>query len=1039
MKRLLLGIVLAVLLFFSLSQVSVVVPVMYGSENVKYNESALAEHCHEDCSVTACETASSGDYKEDDRACSESLAPTTEWNKTFGGTRNDTSWSVVQTPDGGYLVVGDTCSYGSGIIDAWLVKTDRDGNIEDGWPKTYGDSLGDRARSVARTFDGGYVIAGYTDSYGAGIDDFWLIKVNASGHKEWDQTFGGTAVDRAYAVLQRVDGGYVLVGHTKSVGEGKEDVFLVKIGDDGQESWNWYGGSNSDMGRCVVQTSDGGFAIAGSTNSFGAGSHDFYLIKTNPNGGWEWSKWYGGTGEDQAYSIVQTIDGGYLLAGDTKSDGTDHYDIMLVKTDCDGNIENGWPKTYGGPGDDTAWSVIQTYDGGYLVVGDTTSYGAGQEDFWLVKTDSSGIEQWTRTYGDTGSDMASSVQQTGDGGYIVAGRTNSYGEGENDFWLIKLSSESDTADLNVLPRMQRKDTMMLCLGGCPLEGIHAWDVQHRGDWSHNCPHCNMSCSRAAISMINSYYGGYLSQDRISYYYFEELHGDGLPEGDLGCGRGMPQEDALEWALNGASVEHRSGKPPFSDIKYWIDSGRPILRRHVHSEGAHATVIDGYEVTNQNVHVIDPWTGTESSEAYSDLNVIEVWIPPTPGPSVAARSDEDWNINGIPDTIEDYDRDGVCDFDEIYRFFTKQDNSDSDGDGVPDKAEIISYTFLSDGNFDAADLRRPDPDGDNYRCELDNDSDNGGVRDGSEDKNGNGFVDLGETDPLDPYDDPNAVIHLMSREDNNASSDLGSIVFEDSTYSLPNNITKIAATYPIRYINADPSYVFDHWETTPEITVGDPNAENTTAAISSDGNLTAIYKVAFVHGYSMVKVHYVLGGQASMSFGISGSSTLISLCLGWTFSFLKGKHKCRNKILLICTVVSGFLLIVGTYALYQHYSIQSTGTISFSPKIVVYLDSECTNNASFLDWGPMLPGSTNNITSYMRNEGGPPITLSMNASNWAPSEISDYVNLSWDYNGEQLNPSDIAEVVFTLNLSESIGHTDIETFIFDIIICVHESV
>ena len=190
---------------------------------------------------------------------------------------------------------------------------------------------------------------------------------------------------------------------------------------------------------------------------------------------------------------------------------------------------------------------------------------------------------------------------------------------------------------------------------------------------------------------------------------------------------------------------------------------------------------------------------------------------------------------------------------------------------------------------------------------------------------------------------------------------------------------------------------------------------------------------------MVKVHYVLGGQASMSFGISGSSTLISLCLGWTFSFLKGKHKCRNKILLICTVVSGFLLIVGTYALYQHYSIQSTGTISFSPKIVVYLDSECTNNASFLDWGPMLPGSTNNITSYMRNEGGPPITLSMNASNWAPSEISDYVNLSWDYNGEQLNPSDIAEVVFTLNLSESIGHTDIETFIFDIIICVHESV
>jgi parallel beta-helix repeat protein len=767
-----------------------------------------------------------------------SAAPITEWRKTFGGADQDNPWSVVQTADGGYLIVGDTLSYGAGSDDVWVVKTDSLGNKE--WSKPYGGSNYDRGRSVARTFDGGYIIAGYTNSYGAGIDDFWLVKLDADGNKEWDRTIGDTGRDRACFILQRVDGGYAIVGYTKSVGAGNEDVLLVKISDDGQESWNWYGGSNSDVGLCLVQSTDGGFAIAGYTNSFGSGSYDFYLIKTDPNGGLQWAKTYGGTGSDQAYSVIQTADGGYLLAGDTTS-GAGPYDFMLVKTDKDGNIKPGWPKTYGGSGADTVWAVIETYDGGFLVVGDTTSYGAGAEDFWLVKTDSSGNVEWTRTYGGTGSDTASSIQQTGDGGYVVTGRTNSYGAGQNDFWLIKLSSESPSADLNILPKMQRKDTLMLCLEGCPIDGSHAWDVQHRGDWSHSCSHCGWYCGRSSISMITSYYGGYLSQDRISFYVFHERNPNPVAESDLGHEQPAPPtsdvSEVLSWALNGATINRHSDRPTFAQIKTWIDSGSPILRRDIPDLIWHATVIDGYEDTSQTVHVIDPWNGDETMWPYSTLPIYEVWVPSA---GATGRSDEDWNSNGTPDTTEDYDSDGVIDFDEIYRFFTQHDDPDSDSDGVPDKAEIISYTFLNDRSFDAADVRKPDVDNDGLRAELDMDSDNGGVRDGLEDKNGNGFVDLGETDPLDPSDDPNTV-HLESRQDNDASSNLGTITFDSIPYSLPNDITKPADTYPIEYTPV-PSYEFDHWEYTLMVSVTDPYAQTTTATITGEGTLTAIFRV-----------------------------------------------------------------------------------------------------------------------------------------------------------------------------------------------------
>jgi hypothetical protein len=250
-------------------------------------------------------------------------------------------------------------------------------------------------------------------------------------------------------------------------------------------------------------------------------------------------------------------------------------------------------------------------------------------------------------------------------------------------------------------------------------------------------------------MINHYFGGNISQDRLSYYVFGELYRNNYkpPETDLGHGWGLGvgvATEALSWTLNGAEICHEGypdpwpfPKPSLEQIKQWIDSGRPILRQWL----AHYTVIDGYD--GEYLHVINPWTGTESRIHYNDLDIYNRWIPPS---NATARNDE-------PEIWMDSDSDGVVDFDETRRFFTDPYSNDTDKDGIPDKIEIRSYTFLSNDTFDSEDIRKPDADGDGLRAELDPDSDNGGAPDGLEDLNHNGKLDPGETDPFDPSDDP----------------------------------------------------------------------------------------------------------------------------------------------------------------------------------------------------------------------------------------------------------------------------------------------
>ena len=372
---------------------------------------------------------------------SYSEPPETEWNKTYGGTESDDASCVVQTSDGGYAVVGWTIF--GGDTNVWLVKTDSSGNAE--WDKKFGEEDANcQGHSLVQTSDGGYAIGGrhFTDLRQG---DFWLIKTDLYGNMEWNKTYGGFDDEGPAFVVQTGDGGYVLAGNTESYGSGGPDFWLVKTNSSGEIEWTrTYGGTDWDSAVSVVQTNDGGYAVAGWTSLFPAWSSDFWLVKTDVYGNMEWNKTYGGFDDEGPGFVVQTSDGGYAVAGSTQSFGSGGGDFWLVKTDSSGNAQ--WNRTYGGTSPDEVESLVQTSDGGYIMAGTTISFGTGEFDVWLVRTDSLGNAQWNRTYGGTDFDFGRSIKQTSDGGYVVAGRTDSFGSGGGDFWLIKLVPEEVGVD-----------------------------------------------------------------------------------------------------------------------------------------------------------------------------------------------------------------------------------------------------------------------------------------------------------------------------------------------------------------------------------------------------------------------------------------------------------------------------------------------------------------------------------------------------------------------------------------------------------------
>jgi len=358
------------------------------------------------------------------------------WSRIYGGAGSDEGYAMVQTSDGGYALAGYTDSFGVGG-DFWLIKTDPTGAVQ--WERTYGGAGEQKAYCLVQTSDNGYALAGYNAS--AGPKDFFLVKTNSWGIMEWSKNYGGGAcIEEAHSLVQTGDGGYAVAGFNYSyVGY---YFCLVKADSAGNMQWNKnYGvdGSVVQTAYSLVQTVDGGYALAGTNSS---GNDDFCLVKTDSAGNLEWSRNYGGTDGDYAYSVVQTSDGGYALAGDTNSYGVRGFDFLLVKTTPDGTLQ--WNKTYGEAGYEFADCVIQTSDGGYALAGDTDSFGAWV-DFWLIKTDPAGTLQWSRTYGGPDIDFEACVIQTVDSGYALAGRTYSYGAGGADFWLVKTDIEMGLA------------------------------------------------------------------------------------------------------------------------------------------------------------------------------------------------------------------------------------------------------------------------------------------------------------------------------------------------------------------------------------------------------------------------------------------------------------------------------------------------------------------------------------------------------------------------------------------------------------------
>ncbi|MCD4665389.1 MAG: T9SS type A sorting domain-containing protein [Bacteroidales bacterium] len=366
--------------------------------------------------------------------------PDTLWTRTFGGIENESTYSIQLTSDNGYIFTGYTNSFSAGENDFWLVKTDENG-IEE-WNHAYGGINGEVAKSVQQTSDDGYVMAGITWSFGAGEGDFWIVKTDSLGNEEWNRTFGGPLGDQAESIQQTNDGGYIVTGVYEVIGNPPIKLALVKLDQNGNLEWEQtFGNSGFNVGYSVLQSEDDGFIVGGFKST---PDHDFWLLKTDGNGNLEWEHTYD-LGVDQVKEIRKTSDNGYILIGTTHAFSGGEYDFWLVKTDSLGNEE--WNHAYGGNEYEFAVSVIQDCDNGYLLTGATEALHPDMYDLWLIKTDELGDIEWEIIFSDDDRYIgASSMQTTSDGNYIIAGHVGTNEPGSLDALILKVGYNTAIED-----------------------------------------------------------------------------------------------------------------------------------------------------------------------------------------------------------------------------------------------------------------------------------------------------------------------------------------------------------------------------------------------------------------------------------------------------------------------------------------------------------------------------------------------------------------------------------------------------------------
>jgi len=359
------------------------------------------------------------------------------WAKTYGGEAEDVAYSIQQTSDSGYIIAGNSNSFCYTLnSDFWLLKLDSNGNVQ--WQKKYGkcENYGqdEVATSVKENPDGGYIIAGYTYSSGQGDQDIWILKIDAEGNVQWQKTYGGTNSDSPSSIKLTADGGYIVLGSTTSFGAGNGDFWVLKLDDKGDVIWQkTYGDSSDEIATSIVVTSEGQYVIAGYAFMEGK-KGELRILRLASDGTVIWEKGYGEWECDRAHAI-QTADGGFAVAGYTASYGAGLRDFLVLKIDDFGDIQ--WQKAYGGTDQEQVNAIQQTSDKGFLVAGSTRSYGAGNNDFWVLKLDKNGNPLWKKAYGGPQDDYAEDIQLTSDGSFVVAGSTYSFGFKSAEFWVIK--------------------------------------------------------------------------------------------------------------------------------------------------------------------------------------------------------------------------------------------------------------------------------------------------------------------------------------------------------------------------------------------------------------------------------------------------------------------------------------------------------------------------------------------------------------------------------------------------------------------------
>jgi hypothetical protein len=431
--------------------------------------------------------------------CFSQVAPQIQWTKCLGGNYIEQSYSIKQTLDSGFIAVGNTHSNDGdvtgfhGYSDSWVVKLKPSGEIQ--WQKALGGSNLDDGMDIQLTRDGGYIVAGITYSDNGDVSglhggsDCWIVKLDSLGNIQWQKPLGGAGYEAAFSIKETSDGGYICAAVSDSANgdvtenHGKYDCWIIKLDILGNIQWQKsMGGSNDDWAVSIIQTNDGGYAIAGYTSSndgdilYNHGSEDYWIIKLDSMSNVQWQKTFGGSGYDAAQSIIQTQDGTYIIAGSAGSNDGDvtlnhgMSDYWVIKLNEYGNLI--WEKTFGGTDQEQIWgSICQTSDGNYVVVGlsdgadGDVTYNHGGYDYWIVKFNPSGKILWQESLGGSMSDYPTEIKQTIDSGYIISGFTWSNNgdvsgnHGNWDYWIVKLlpdtvKSVPDTLDTDTVNYFQ---------------------------------------------------------------------------------------------------------------------------------------------------------------------------------------------------------------------------------------------------------------------------------------------------------------------------------------------------------------------------------------------------------------------------------------------------------------------------------------------------------------------------------------------------------------------------------------------------------